>query len=241
MKIAKQSNLVGGLLAAALLSVTPRPAAAENCSAAPTATHSASDIEKRALYIRSVLASEKKKARYWNWGWGIGLTASGSTQLGVAVAADTAEDQRLFALNGVRPLVAASFQVIRPLRIPDVAEPVDGCEALVNAEAALEQAAKAERAQVAWFVPRAGAIVLNVAAGVALWAWGQETDAVIATAVGLTLSEVRFQTVPWGAVRALRRYRTGAFLPEESEARFEWALLPLVAGRPSGATLVLRY
>jgi|GEM_PF-3571933 len=216
------------------------PATAQACSTGTGEPLAAAAVEKRLAFIQGVLEAEQRKARIWNWGWGIGLTASAAGQLTVASLANDANVQRRFALGGVRPLAAAAFQVIRPLRIRLPAAAGDRCADLAAAESALRDAAAAERAQLAWFVPRLGAIALNVAAGVALWAWGQEVDAVVGTSVGLVLSEIRFQTAPWGAVRARQRYEAGDFT-HRNTAGPRWMLVPSVAGTSAGATLVMRF
>jgi len=201
-----------------------------------------SEVPERLEYIEGVLKREQRKASWWNWGWGLGFGALAVGQGSVALITDDTENQRTFGGNAVRTGIAALNQVVVPLRIPELELKDKSCRALAAAERALENASRAERKQVALFVPRIGSLFLNFGVGIFLLANDQATDAIIATASGLIVSEIRFQTTPFGAVDAHENYKRG-IMPSSKTASSgpEWLLLPSVAGNPSGMTLLVRY
>jgi hypothetical protein len=231
---------IGGAVAIAMILFASRPAGAQTCPSTEVAAGSVadSDVASRVEFVRAVLANEQRKASYWNWGWGVGFGVATAAQGAIALVSDDSDNQRKYGAGAIRSFVGAANQAIVPLRIPEMAANDASCDSLAAAEQALRDAAKNERKQLSWF-PRVGSVLLNLSAGIYLVAVDQTTDAIVAVLVGLAVSELRFQTAPQGAVRALDSYRTGELAKRPTVSKWMWAVAPSAAGNPAGATFLL--
>ncbi len=225
-------GLLAVLVVIAMLA-SPGVARAQDCDEATA--------DERIAFIRDVLITEKRRAAYWNWAWTGVFGGMGGTFGTIAIVSDDQEVTERTAITAIRSGVGLANQLVVPLRIPQVEGDDTSCATLVQAEEALRQAAVNQKAQTDWVFPRLGSLVINFGVGAALLAFGQEEWAAIGTLSGLVVSEIRFQTTPYGARDALERYNAGDFARPARASSAEWMVAPTITPESAGASLMVRW
>jgi hypothetical protein len=165
----------------------PARAAAETCTDTPEVAR-----------IRAHLEAESRRAGTWNGLWpGVFITAAVGT-LALAPQFDDDEGQRLSLYwSSAKSTIAAVAAIIKPLDVPTLPP----CADEAQARAALERAARSERRGRHW-MRHVESLALNaVGIGILGFGYGYWTDALVNTAVGLLVGEIRIFTQPTGSTR----------------------------------------
>lgn len=210
-------RLIAHIAAAAIVAIVRLPLAdaAEQPDAARTSLSDA-EIERRLDFIEQRLDASKRHAQIWYWSW---LTINGGATVGLSVAsaiADDADDRAAYIPQAaLAALGVADLTVIRPLEARFGAEPIrrlpeatrtQRLHKLERAEALLRGNARRAEGRKSWLLHLAN-FGLNGAAGLATYATGQTSDAIVSFATGFAAGEIYIWSEPGAPARDWQDYQ----------------------------------
>jgi hypothetical protein len=199
----------------------------------------ASEVEARLDFLTERLDDGRFSAAAWQYGWsgfyGVSTLVNG---VGLVTAGDS--DARVVSLvDGLKSVGALAELVTDPLPARLGAEPIravpDDAARLRLAVGERQLVANAARAQSRYSLRRhLEGVTTNLIGGAFIWAFGDSSDALRSTLVGIAVGEAQIWSQPWRAAGDLRDYR--AAFPT-TLAGIEWELRPM----GTGVQLALRF
>jgi len=191
-------------------------------------------LEQRLTFIETRLARQGPDARYWQHGWTGFHAASAVVQGVLAVDADKSDDEVNYLVGAVKSTGALAQMLIRPL--PAVqsttrfqALPSRSREELIHkvaqGEALLYENADRAATRTGWRRHLIG-IGANLLGGVAIAAFGDSSDAVTSTLLGIAVSETNIWTEPSRAINDLEDYQNNKWAQRET-SEVSWRIVPL--------------
>jgi hypothetical protein len=199
-------------------------------------------VEQRFRFIEERLDRHRLHAELWHWGW---TAINGGAVVGLSVAGGLADSNvdrvSYFSQAALAGIGVLDLYFLRPLPARDgaaslrelpAATPAERRERLLQAERLLRRAAARPGDWRDWW-PHFGNVLMNTAAGVAVWRAGSTDDALIAGLSGALIGELYIFSQPSGWKEDLRAYRRFTGAAAASGGR--WSLVPTAGG------LALRY
>jgi hypothetical protein len=200
----------------------------------------------RVRFLREGLAKGKHATRVWANAWGATWTVATLAQGAIAATTsdrDTAQDLWVGSASAALGLIPTWIlpPVIVSRELSSASDPSENsCEALAQAEALLEQAAKNDQQNTGVWV-HASNVLVNVGIGLGMGLgfhhWG---SAAISTGIGIPVGELMILTYPQSALKLRERYVKGNLSSERFRSpgfweRVHFAAIPL----PSGAAVAM--
>jgi hypothetical protein len=192
------------------------------------------ELDQRLQFIETRLARQTPNARYWQYGW-TGFHAAGAAAQGLlAVDADDNDDEVNYIVGAVKSSGALAQMLIRPL--PAVqssarlqAMPSETREErirkLERGEALLRENAARAAGRSGWKRHLIG-IGANLIGGAAIAAFGDSSDAVTSTLIGIAVSETNIWTEPSRAAEDLEDYRNNKWV-RRGTGQATWHIVPM--------------
>jgi len=192
------------------------------------------ELNQRLQFIETRLARQTPNARYWQYGW-TGFHAAGAAAQGLlAVDADDNDDEVNYIVGAVKSSGALAQMLIRPL--PAVqssarlqAMPSETREErirkLERGEALLRENAARAAGRSGWKRHLIG-IGANLIGGAAIAAFGDSSDAVTSTLIGIAVSETNIWTEPSRAAEDLEDYRNKKWV-RRGTGQATWHIVPM--------------
>ena len=195
------------------------------------------ELDRRLEFIETRLAGLNPNARYWQYGWTGWFTATTVGQAVIAIAGDDNDDRINFTVGAFKSAAGLAQMLIKPL--PAVTSSArfqtmpsqtraERMRRLEQGEALLRENADRARQRYTWkrHLPGVG---VNLLGGAVIAAYGDSTDAVISTLVGIAVIEANIWTEPKRALTDLEDYRNNFGNARRASAR-NWRLVPMRGG-----------
>jgi hypothetical protein len=192
------------------------------------------ELEQRLKFIETRLARQGPDARYWQRGWTGFHAASAVVQGVLAVDADDSDDEVNYLVGAVKSTGALAQMLIRPLPAVQSATrfqalPSQSREERIHkvaqGEALLHENADRAATRTGWKRHLIG-IGANLIGGVAIAAFGDSSDAVTSTLLGVAVSETNIWTEPSRAINDLEDYQNNKWVQRET-SEVSWHIVPL--------------
>ena len=201
--------------------------------------HDISDLEldQRLKFIETRLVGFNPNARRWQYGWTgfYAMTAVGQAVL--AIDEDDNDSQTSYIVGAVKSAGGLAQMLIKPLpavksfgrfqSMPSQTR-AERMLKLEQGEALLHENANRVLQRYGWKRHVIG-IATNLLGGVVIAAYGDSTDAVTWTVLGIAVSEASIWTEPARAVADLEDYRNNFHDAQRTGAR-NWRLVPMSGG-----------
>jgi hypothetical protein len=191
-----------------------------------------SEVEARLDFLTERLDAGRFSAAAWQYGWS-GFYAVGTLTNGIQLLTAGDTDGRVVSLvDGLKSVGALAVLVTDPLPARLGADPVRA----VPESASRYRLAVGERQLVENYVRAESryslqrhleGVTTNLIGGAFIWAFGDSSDALRSTLVGIAVGEAQIWSQPWRASGDLRDYR--AAFPA-TLANLEWELRPMGTG-----------
>ena len=212
---------------------------------APAATDiSDAELEQRLAFIQTRLNRQQPSARYWQYGWTGFYSLSSAGQLLLALDGDDNDEQLYWGVGAVKASGKLAKLLLKPTPAVDSGDSFQALpqanreerlRKLAQGEAMLEANALRADERYTWKRHAMG-IAGNLVGGIVIAAFGDSSDALISTLLGLAVGETTIWTEPANARRDLDDYRKQRWTRQAAQ-RTQWYVL---AG-PGGATLHVRF
>jgi hypothetical protein len=195
---------------------------------------SSSELDQRLEFVETRLAMQDHKARYWQQGW-TGFHAASIVVQGLfAVDADDSDDEVNYIVGAVKSTGALTQMLIKPMPAVEntsrfQAMPAQSREErfrkLKQGEALLHENAERAATRTGWKRHLVG-IGANLIGGAAIAVFGDSSDAVTSTLLGITVSEANIWTEPSRASNDLKDYQENKWMRRET-TDISWHIVPL--------------
>jgi len=191
-------------------------------------------LEQRLKFIETRLARQSPDARYWQRGW-TGFHAASAAVHGVlAVDADDSDDEVNYLVGAVKSTGALAQMLIRPLPAVQSASRFQALPSrnreerihkVAQGEALLHENADRAATRSGWRRHLIG-VGANLLGGVAIAAFGDSSDAVTSTLLGIAVSEANIWTEPSRAINDLEDYQDNKWMQRQT-SEVSWRIVPL--------------
>jgi hypothetical protein len=196
------------------------------------------ELAQRLAFITTRLAALNPNATYWQYGWTGFYTASTAAQALLAVDEDDDNDEETnYIVGAVKSAGALTQMLIKPLPAVRSFERFDAMPAetrteqlrkLERGEALLQENADRAMGRYEWKRHLIG-IGANLLGGAVIAAFGDSSDALTSTLVGIAVSEANIWTEPSRAIKDLEAYRNEVWTQPRVKAG-KWHLVPIQGG-----------
>ena len=192
------------------------------------------ELEQRLKFIETRLARLSPDARTWQYGWTGFHAAAAVAQSVLAVDANDSDDEVNYIVGAVKSTGALAQMLIKPLPAVQSATlfqalPSQSREErihkLAQGEALLHENADRAVTRSGWKRHLIG-IGANLLGGVVIAAYGDSSDAVVSTLLGVAASEASIWTEPSRAINDLEDYQHNQWLQRKTSA-VSWHIVPL--------------
>jgi len=200
----------------------------------PSAGIGNTELDQRLEFVEKRLARQSPAARYWQSGWTGFHAASAVVQGILAVDADNNDDEVDYIVGAVKSTGALAQMLIRPLpavqgstrfqALPSRSRE-ERIHKLMQGEAQLYENADRAATRSSWKRHLVG-VGANLLGGIAIAAFGDSSDAVTSTLLGIAVSETSIWTEPARAVNDLKDYQNDKWMQRES-SEVSWHIVPL--------------
>ena len=196
-----------------------------------------SELDQRLKFIETRLVGFNPNARRWQYGWTgfYAMTAVGQAVL--AIDEDDNDSQTSYIVGAVKSAGGLAQMLIKPLpavksfgrfqSMPSQTR-AERMLKLEQGEALLHENANRVLQRYGWKRHVIG-IATNLLGGAVIAAYGDSTDAVTWTVLGIAVSEASIWTEPAHAVTDLEDYRNNFHDAQRTGAR-NWRLVPMSGG-----------
>ena len=209
------------------------------CSSAEQASRqsaeiSTAELEQRLEFIEARLDRQAPDARRWQNGWTGFHAASIAVQAVLAVDADDSDDEANYLVGAVKSTGALAQMLIKPMPAVQSATRFQAMPAqsrderlqkLMQGEALLHENAERAATRTGWKRHLVG-IGANLIGGVAIAAFGDSSDAVTSTLLGIAVSEASIWTEPSRASNDLKDYQENKWMRRQT-SEVSWHIVPL--------------
>jgi hypothetical protein len=192
------------------------------------------ELEQRLKFIETRLARLSPDARVWQYGW-TGFHAASAVAQGVlAVDANDSDDEVNYLVGAVKSTGALAQMLIKPLPAVQSATRFQALPSqsreerlgkLAQGEALLHENADRAATRSSWKRHLIG-IGANLIGGVAIAAFGDSSDAVTSTLLGVAVSEASIWTEPTRAINDLEDYQHNKWVQRKT-SEVSWHIVPL--------------
>jgi len=198
-----------------------------------TGEMSNTELDARLKFIGTRIASQRPGARNWQYGWTGFHAASAAGQALLAVDANDSDDEINYLVGAAKSTGALAQLMIKPLpavqgSIQFHAMPSRTREQRVaklsQGESLLRVNAERASSRTGWKRHLIG-VGANLLGGGIIAAFGDGSDAVTSTLVGITVSEINIWTEPSRAVNDLEDYRNNRWAHGQN-SRVDWQIIP---------------
>jgi hypothetical protein len=191
------------------------------------------ELDARLKFIESRIASQSPGARYWQYGWTGFHAASAVGQAILAVDANDSDDEINYLVGAAKSTGALAQMMIKPL--PVVQSSIQFQEMpsqtrderitkLAVGESLLHINAERASTRTGWKRHLIG-IGANLLGGGIIAAFGDSSDAVTSTLIGISVSEMNIWTEPSRAINDLEDYRNNRWANGQN-SRLDWQIIP---------------
>jgi hypothetical protein len=198
-----------------------------------TGEMSNAELDARLNFIETRIASQRPGARYWQYGWTGFHAASAVGQAILAGNADNSDDEINYLVGAAKSSGALAQMMIKPL--PEVQGSIqfnqmpsqtreERVAKLARGESLLRVNAERASSRTSWKRHLIG-IGANLLGGGIIAAFGDGSDAITSTLIGITVSEVNIWTEPSRAVNDLEDYRNNRWGAGQN-SRVNWQIIP---------------
>lgn len=212
--------------------------------APPAPDISDTELEQRLAFIETRLQKQQTRAKYWQYGWTGFYSLSSAGQAIAAFDSNDNDDQLSHGVGAAKAAGGLAQLLLKPQPALRNGESFDALPArsreqrlhkLAQGEALLDSHAQRAAERFTWRRHAMG-IAGNLLGGAIIAAFGDSSDAVTSTLVGLAVSEATIWTEPAGATRDLDDYRNKKWTGQAARAG-QWRVL----ASPGGATLRISF
>jgi hypothetical protein len=192
------------------------------------------ELDQRLEFVEKRLARQSPDARVWQYGWTGFHAASVVVQGILAVDADNNDDEVDYIVGAVKSTGALAQLLIRPLpavksttrfqALPSRSRE-ERIHKLMQGEALLHENADRAATRSSWKRHLVG-IGANLIGGAAIAAFGDSSDAVTSTLLGIAVSETSIWTEPSRAANDLEDYQGNKWMQRET-SEINWRIVPL--------------
>jgi hypothetical protein len=195
------------------------------------------ELEQRLKFIETRLGGLNPNARRWQYGWTGFYAVSTLGQAVAAIDADDNDDETNYIVGAVKATGALTQLLVKPLPAVKSYDRFQSMSAQTRAErllrleqgeALLQENADRARQRYGWKRHLIG-IGANLLGGAVIAAYGDSSDAVTSTVVGIAVSEATVWTEPARALTDLEDYRNKSWSAQRSGER-SWRIVPTLAG-----------
>ena len=195
------------------------------------------ELDQRLAFIETRLAGLNPNARYWQHGWTGWFTATTVGQAVIAIAGDDNDNRINFSVGAFKSAAGLAQMLVKPLPAVTSSERFQAIPSQTRAqrmrkleqgEALLRENADRTQQRYTWkrHLPGVG---VNLLGGAVIAAYGDGTDAVISTLVGIAVIEANIWTEPTRALTDLEDYQNKFRNVRRTSAR-NWRLVPMKSG-----------
>jgi hypothetical protein len=192
------------------------------------------ELEARLEFIETRLARQRPGARNWQYGWTGFHATSAAGQALLAMNADNNDDEINYIVGAAKSTGAVAQMMIRPL--PAVQGVIrfqampsrtreERIAKLAQGESLLRANSERAASRTAWKRHLIG-VGANLLGGGIIAAFGDSSDAMTSTLIGITVSEINIWTEPSRAVNDLEDYRHKHWAHAQS-SRVNWQIIPV--------------
>ena len=195
------------------------------------------ELDQRLKFIETRLGGLNPNASYWQYGWTGFYAAAAVAQAALAIDEDDNDDETNYIVGAVKSTGALTQMLLKPLPTVKSFERFGSMPAqtrserlrkLQQGEALLRENAERAQQRYGWKRHLIG-IGANLVGGAVIAAYGDSSDAVTSTVIGIAVSEANIWTEPERAVTDLDDYRRNFSNPHRSSAH-NWRLVPTFGG-----------
>ena len=195
---------------------------------------SSSELDQRLKFVEARLDRQAPDARRWQNGWTGFHAASIAVQAVLTVDADDSDDEVNYLVGTVKSTGALAQLLIKPMPAVQSASrframPAESREErmqkLMQGEALLHENAERAATRTGWKRHLIG-IGANLIGGAAIAAWGDSSDAVTSTLLGIAVSEASIWTEPSRAGNDLKDYQENKWMRRQT-SEVSWHVVPL--------------
>ena len=196
-----------------------------------------SELDQRLKFIETRLDGLNPNASYWQHGWTGFYAAAAVGQAALAIDEGDNDDQTSYIVGAVKSTGGLVQMLIKPLpavtshsgfqSMPSQTR-AERMLKLEQGEALLYENANRARQRYGWKRHAIG-IAANLLGGAVIAAYGDGSDAVTSTVLGIAVSEASIWTEPARAVTDLEDYRNN-FRDAPGTGARNWRLAPMRAG-----------
>jgi hypothetical protein len=192
------------------------------------------ELEQRLKFIETRLTRQSPDARYWQRGWTGFHAASAVVQGVLAVDANDSDDEVNYLVGAVKSTGALAQMLIRPLPAVQSATRFQALPSrsreerihkVAQGEALLHENADRAATRSGWRRHLIG-VGANLLGGVAIAAFGDSSDAVASTLLGIAVSEANIWTEPSRAIDDLEDYQDNKWMQRKT-SEVSWRIVPL--------------
>lgn len=195
------------------------------------------ELDERLKFIETRLGGLNPNASYWQYGWTGFYAAAAVGQAALAIDEDDNDDETNYIVGAVKASGALAQMLLKPLpavksferfELMPAQNRVERLRKLEQGEALLRENAARAQQRYGWKRHLIG-IGANLVGGAVIGAYGDSSDAVTSTVIGIAVSEATIWTEPERAVTDLDDYRRNFSNPKRSNAH-NWRLVPTLGG-----------
>jgi hypothetical protein len=211
----------------------------------PTATDiNDAELEQRLAFIQNRLNKQQPSARYWQYGWTGFYSLSSAGQLVAALDANDKDGQLYWGIGAVKASGKLAKLLLKPSPATDSGDSFQALPAsnreerlskLAHGEALLETNAQRAGERFTWQRHAMG-IAGNLVGGLVIAAFGDSSDALLSTLLGLAVGETTIWTEPAQASTDLQDYRKQRWTRQATHGS-QWH----VQATAGGAALHIRF
>ena len=195
------------------------------------------ELDDRLRFIETRLEALNPNATYWQYGWTGFYAVTAVGQAALAIDEDDSDDELAYYVGAVKSAGGLAQMLLKPLPAATSHESFQSMASETRADrlAKLEhgEALMVEndiRAQQRYGVKRHSiGIVANLVGGAVIAAWGDSSDALPSTVLGIAISEANIWTEPSRASTDLQDYRS-QFDGAQKTSSSSWRLTPTFGG-----------
>jgi hypothetical protein len=196
-----------------------------------------SELDQRLRFIENRLEKLNPNSKYWQHGWTGFYAVAAAGQAALAIDEDDNDDQTAQIVGAVKSAGGLAQMLIKPLPAVTSSQHFESLPSgtraerllkLEQGEALLYENANRARQRYGWKKHAIG-IAANLLGGVVIAVYGDSSDAVTSTILGIAVSEANIWTEPARAVDDLEDYRNN-FHDEPRTGRSNWRLVPESGG-----------
>jgi len=191
------------------------------------------ELDARLKFIETRIANQRPSAQYWQYGWTGFHAASAAGQAFLAVDANDSDDEINYLVGAAKSTGALAQMMIKPL--PAVQSSIQFHEMpsqtrderiakLAQGESLLRINAERASTRTGWKRHLIG-IGVNLLGGGIITAFGDSSDAITSTLIGITVSEMNIWTEPSRAVTDLEDYQNNRWAHGQN-SRLDWQIIP---------------